>query len=365
LSRSQRGERRAEAATSLDKLRKGDVIALPSGRRAGLAVVVDSHSDSADEPRPVVVTENRWGGALSPGDVGAPVESLGTLKLPKQVHWRSPKVRRDLASSLRNTGIETPGRRRAGGSDAEPDQELAALRSSLREHPCHGCPERDTHARWAERHRKLARETAEMRQRVAATTHSLARQFERIRALLIERGYLTGSGEHPVTESGERLARIYGESDLLAAECIRTGVFSGLEPAELAAVVSTLVFEARREGSGASATPGGAVAEAVAAVRRLSAELESDERRHRLARTREPDAGFAWPVYRWTRGESLEAVLEAGDELSAGDFVRWCRQVLDLLDQLRHVLGDAEPLGASAAAAVSSIRRGVVAAGTV
>ena len=96
---------------------------------------------------------------------------------------------------------------------------------------------------------------------------------------------------------------------------------------------------------------------------------EEDERRHKLDRTREPDAGFAWPVYRWARGESLERVLTAaestGHELSAGDFVRWCRQVVDLLDQIRDVTGKSDPVGAAAAKAVTAIRRGVVAAGAV
>jgi ATP-dependent RNA helicase HelY len=73
-------------------------------------------------------------------------------------------------------------------------------------------------------------------------------------------------------------------------------------------------------------------------------------------------------VYRWARGESLEKVLSAaeanGQELSAGDFVRWCRQVIDLLDQIRDVMrGD--PIGAAAAKAVTAIRRGVVAMATM
>ncbi|MGH3772333.1 MAG: DEAD/DEAH box helicase, partial [Pseudonocardiaceae bacterium] len=94
-----------------------------------------------------------------------------------------------------------------------------------------------------------------------------------------------------------------------------------------------------------------------------------DEGRHRLERTREPDLGFAWPVYRWAHGQSLSAVLAAaennGAELSAGDFVRWCRQVLDVLDQVRGVAGDGSRVGATAADAVRAVRRGVVALGTV
>jgi ATP-dependent RNA helicase HelY len=48
-------------------------------------------------------------------------------------------------------------------------------------------------------------------------------------------------------------------------------------------------------------------------------------------------------------------------DLAAGDFVRWVKQLLDLLDQIR----DAAPAGgkvrANAGKAVEALRRGVVA----
>jgi ATP-dependent RNA helicase HelY len=183
---------------------------------------------------------------------------------------------------------------------------------------------------------------------------------------LTERGYLTADS---VTDHGRILARLYSESDLLAAECLRHGVWDGLGPAELASVVSALVYESRRDSPAEARVPGGAVTDALAATARLWADLEDDERRHRVERTREPDAGFAWTVYRWARGESLEQVINAaesaGTEFSAGDFVRWCRQVVDLLDQIREVVGPDAPVGRTAAAAVRAIRRGVVALGTL
>ena len=147
---------------------------------------------------------------------------------------------------------------------------------------------------------------------------------------------------------------------------------------ELAAVVSALVYESRRDNGQMPQVPSGAVAEALGDTVRIWAELEGDERRHRVDRTREPDLGFAWPMYRWgrittrrrrwARGESLSVVLTAagqnGADLSAGDFVRWCRQVLDLLDQIAAAAGRSGWVGRVAAEAVTAIRRGVVAAGT-
>ncbi|MGW6445882.1 DEAD/DEAH box helicase [Lentzea sp. NPDC055074] len=363
LAKQNTNARRIETAKSLERLRKGDVIAVPSGRRSGLAVVVDPGLEPMGEAKPLVVTEDRWSGRLTSADFPSPVEVLGHIRLPKQVDVRSPKSRRDLASTIRNTGITVPSRGRRQ-TTADDDPELATLRRALRAHPCHGCDQREDHARWGERYHRLLAENQQLERKVAATTHSLARQFDRIRALLRERGYLSEAEE--VTADGKRLTRLYSESDLLAAECIRNGVWKGLKPEELAAVVSSLVYEARRDGPVEARLPQGPVADAMLKTVRLWAEIEDDERRHKLERiTRQPDPGFAWPVFRWARGESLEKVLSAaeagGNELGAGDFVRWCRQVIDLLDQIREVVGRQDPVGAAAAKAVDALRRGVVA----
>ncbi|MFY9807193.1 MAG: helicase-related protein, partial [Pseudonocardiaceae bacterium] len=364
LARHGGAARRAEVAASLVQLKRGDVIAVPGGRRSGLAVVIDPGDGTAEDPRPLLLTEDRWAGRLTIADFPTPVQVLGRMRLPKRVEHRVPRVRRDLASALRDTRIAVPGRTRRR-SEAADDAELAALRRALRAHPCHGCDDREAHARWAERYDRLDRETDTLRQQVAATTHSLVRTFDRIRALLAERGYLDGE---QLTEHGRRLARLWSETDLLTAECLRHQIWDGLEPAELAAVVSVLVYEARRDVA-TPRVPAGPVSDALVATVRLWAELEADEGRHRLDRTREPDLGFAWPVYRWARGESLSAVLVAaetnGAELSAGDFVRWCRQVVDVLDQVRGVAGEGSAIGTAAAAAVRALRRGVVALGTV
>ncbi|TCK23069.1 DEAD/DEAH box helicase [Pseudonocardia endophytica] len=373
LRRQNTASAREETEESLRALKPGDVIAVPGGRRAGLAVVLDpglgGHA-GRDEPRPLVLNEDRWAGRLSVSDFPAAVAPLGRMRLPKRVDHRSPQARRDLASSLRNTGIEAPaseprGRRNGTGSAAG-DPELDTLRRALRAHPCHGCDDREAHARWAERHNRLERETEQLRQKVRATTHSLARAFDRIRGLLAERGYLDLEAD-AVTEHGQALSRLWGESDLLAAECLRHGVWEGLEPEELAAVVSALVYESRRDDAPMPRLPSGPVSDALERTVELWTELDADQRRHKAERTRAPDLAFAWPMHRWARGESLAQVLEAaernGHELSAGDFVRWCRQVLDLLDQIAGVAGRKDGVGRVAHRAASAVRRGVVAAG--
>ncbi|MDQ6873616.1 MAG: DEAD/DEAH box helicase, partial [Actinomycetota bacterium] len=351
LSRRGAAQRRAMAAEALERLAVGDVIRVPGGKRAGFAVVLDPGRQPAGDARPVVLTEDRWAGRLSISDFLSAVRPLTRVKVPRNFNARSAQARRDLASALRTAAAQldpdTPRRRAAAGDDAN----LTELRMQLRGHPCHACADREEHARWAERYQRLRRDTDGLEERVRSRTASLARTFDRVCDLLQERGYLDGE---VVTDAGEQLARIWSESDLLVAECLRTGIWDGLAPAELAAAVSALVYEARRPDEGPPRVPGGRIADALTATTRLWARLEESESEHRLELTRQPDAGFAWPAYRWARGESLERVLASatveGSELPAGDFVRWCRQLLDLLDQIGQVARAASPVHAAARA---------------
>jgi ATP-dependent RNA helicase HelY len=239
-----------------------------------------------------------------------------------------------------------------------------ALRKALRDHPCHTRPDREQLSRIGERYNRLARETDTMRQKAAATTNSLARTFDRIVALLTERGFIAGGTDPKATEEGQRLARIYSESDLLVAECLRRGAWSGLTPAELAGVVSAVVYESRQDADAPDRGATVPLRQALAETARVWGSLQADEIRHKLPVTREPDSGFVNAIYRWANDEPLVDVLVAagsgGKELSAGDFVRWCRQVIDLLDQV-HATAPDPAVAKAAARAIGSIRRGVVA----
>ncbi len=192
-------------------------------------------------------------------------------------------------------------------------------------------------------------------------TNSIARVFDRVCDVLSELGYLDGE---EVTEAGTRLARIYGELDLLVAECLRSGLWESLTAPELAACVSALVYESRQKDDSPLRLPTGRVREVLAETTRLWGELEAVERDNKLDFLHEPDPGFAWVAYRWADGHSLDAVLRDAD-LSAGDFVRWVRQLLDLLSQIAAVAPHGTPVRAAAVSAIDALRRGVVAYSSV
>jgi ATP-dependent RNA helicase HelY len=137
-------------------------------------------------------------------------------------------------------------------------------------------------------------------------------------------------------------------------------VLDGLGPSALAGALSTLIYQARRPEDVVSARiPGGETRRAIDDLERLWRELSAVERDHRLDFLRRPDGGLAWAAYRWTEGDDLREVLEESD-LTAGDFVRWIKQLIDLCGQVADAAGHG-PLRERSRDVVRRIRRGVVA----
>ncbi|MEU1127959.1 DEAD/DEAH box helicase, partial [Streptomyces sp. NPDC005899] len=148
LAKQGAAQRRAAAASSLEKLKPGDVIHVPTGKFAGLALVLDPGLPAGrtdghrgleyhDGPRPLVLTAERQVKRLAQIDFPVPVEALERMRVPKTFNARSPQSRRDLASALRSkAGHIDPGRHRRQRAAAADDREIARLRTELRAHPC-------------------------------------------------------------------------------------------------------------------------------------------------------------------------------------------------------------------------------------
>jgi ATP-dependent RNA helicase HelY len=286
------------------------------------------------------------------------------MRVPKQFNPKEPASRRNLGAAFRSKLAEidlNPQRHRPGRISGEVAEQIDDLRDRLRRHPCHNCPDRESHARYAERALRLERENERAQQRVSSRTNTIATQFDKICTVLGSLGYLGGETSDVVTREGRMLARIYAELDLVAAECIRSGVFDNLTPPQLAAVLASLVYESRRSDDHwrKPRMPDGVSEEAMTRVRRIWREVSLVERDNRLPRGPEPDIGFSQSAHGWASGRPLAVVLADG-HLTAGDFVRWVRQVLDFAGQVADAAGPG-PVRETARAVVRAMRRGVVA----
>ncbi|MEK0156807.1 DEAD/DEAH box helicase [Arthrobacter oryzae] len=374
-SRSTSKARKSITEDSLSRLLPGDVVDVPTGRAPGFAVVLGSDHTSR-EPRPAVLTLDNQLRRLGLQDLEGPITPVTRVRIPKSFNAKVPKSRKDLSSSVRNALRENrppaPGATRStdfGRAAALPDQEkrIADLRLALRSHPCHGCSEREDHARWSERWLKLRRETDGLVREIQSRTNTIAKTFDRVCDLLSSYGYLetSGSGRVTINADGQKLRRIYGEKDLLISQSLRQGAFNDLDATEVAALASVLVFQAKREERGLRPRmPSVSLETAVDTVVREWSVLEDAEEANRLPLTGEPELGLVWPIFKWAKGRHLQEVL-SGTDLAAGDFVRWVKQVIDLLDQLAKIPGLDPRLSRLCSEAIILVRRGVVAYSTV
>ena len=367
LSRARAGADRDRTRSTLRSLQRGDVLALPGGKRRGYAVVLHVDREVLGGPQVQVLDTEARLRSIRPGDLPSPPAVIDSLRLPRPEKLGSGKVRKDTAAALRqrlaghDDDPRREVRRKAGRtpSTAATDETLIALRDQLAAHPCADCPELESHLRWVNRWRSTRRDLAGVHRRIEGRTSSLAKQFDLLTGLLEELGYLTraGEGELEPTERGLRLRRIFSDRDLLIAECLEHGAWEGLDAAGLAAVVSAAVHETRRdEGRAPELIDDPAVEAALIASGEIAAQLQAAESRHGVDATPPPDPAVAAVVHRWARGMHFAAALD-GSDLPPGDFVRHCRQVVDLLDQLT----PDERLGATARAAIAAVRRGLVA----
>ena len=355
--------RQRDVIESLGLLRVGDVVTLPSKRSLGASVVLSPlQRRDGDTRLPSVLSETGRVWHLRPHEVTEPALKLGRVKMPKKFNHRVAEQRRrlrdTLAEALADGRVTDPTTAQAqaqqardgDGSTGSASPRVEELRAAIRAHPCHSCPDREHHARWAERADKLEAETAALRAKIDSRTTSIALVFERVCDVLTSVGFLP---------DGRILRRIYGERDLVTALAVRGGVFDSLSEPEIAALASGLVYSARQQDSfGLPRMPTASLDAAVLDVHGLWRTVSELEGSARLSRTPEPDFGIGRLLYRWTEGDSLTTTLK-GAGIAAGDFVRWAKQTLDVLGQIADVCDPATAVRVRRAA--ESIRRGVVA----
>ena len=322
-------------------LRPGDVIDIRvQGYRGQVAVVATAHR--SDGLRVSAVTPAGRPLTLSAADLSQVTGVVGRIAVPDHQSPNRKDVRREIARRLRRADLPSTRapRRQSGRHPVEDDPEL---RDRLR-----AAADAD----------RLRAELRRLEERVNDRRSSLGREFDSVTSVLRELGHIRAEAWE-LTEAGELLASIFHENDLLVTEALRRAIFDGLEPAQLAAIVSCFVYEHRSpDDPPPPSFPDGTVRERWRQVEALSEELAKLEERHERARHRSPDPGFMAAAADWASGMDLSEVLE-DDLLTGGDFVRNIRQVIDLTQQIADVATNLETAQV-ASAAVEACLRGVI-----
>ncbi len=328
-----------EVLAALRRLRPGDVITQPRQHGAQRILVIGTTSRKGGEQRVRVVTPRGKTMMLGGGDFDRVPTAHDRIDLPKPYDPHRREFQRAAARSLKNhhadNGIDLNSR----PEDPRDRRDLAAAERRAG----------DTRA-----------DVVSLEERIRRAEGGLGRALDGIVDVLGEFGLARGWQLRP---GGQRLRRVFHECDLLVALAIEDGLFDGLEPAELAALASLLTYEQRsRYDPPAPWYPNAELGARARRMLRLGDRLRLAERDRSLTETRSPDPTFFGTAYAWASGHPLDDVLD-DDNLTAGDFVRHIRQLIDLVGQIGDATDD-EATRRSARAAVALLDRGVIAAAT-
>ncbi|MEM8620496.1 MAG: DEAD/DEAH box helicase [Actinomycetota bacterium] len=350
---AERSARGAELRSELRRLRPGTVISVDGGRGHGPGVVI-ANADRRGRRRLRVVGASGSLIELDERDLLVVPEVLGAIELPAPYAPNRKEFRRAVRRELNHHRFE----RSADAAAAVTDRSSGdAGRSSI--DPIERDPDLRHKLDRAAAADRLDRQIGQLEQQIDRAEHSVAREFDRIVAVLVEYGFVDDE-RWMLTSDGERLSKVFHESDLLAVVLVRDGCFDGLGAPDVAALVSMLVYEHRS--SEPPAPPWFAsrtVRSRAADIAARSAALAAIERGHSVPVHRAPDPGFAAIAHGWVSGEHLTGILDEED-LTGGDFVRTMKQLIDLLRQLAGIAPE-QSTAAALADAAESAWRGVVA----
>lgn len=291
------------------------------------------------------------------------------------------------------------------------DRRIDQLKSEESEHPCKSCPDFQNHLKWGHRWLRESRELQRARGRYTSRTGSVARQFDQICSVLSSLGYLKETGtrignssqniennvlmsqsksngkfgatakdhandvqpaqgqrDYQLTLRGQLLRHLYSEYDLVLSEAIIDGFLAELEPEELAATLSALVYQARRGGDNEPRRypggPDGPVALSCRRLRDVFSDVEMMREDADLDELEPLDFGLVDVMYDWARGDDLAQILH-GTELTGGDFVRNAKRLSDVLQQIStaddYYEQDNPHLAQNARKANQLVNRGIVA----
>jgi ATP-dependent RNA helicase HelY len=329
------------------RLRPGDVVLIGEASASDRLVVISTASRGTGG-KLSLLSINRGVRSVTSRDVTETIYTLGHIELPMPFQPTNSRFLKEASTQLARFRINDRVLARSGKKD---------LRAQL-DHPFLRDPDSKFKLNAAESADRIAKELHQLEKRVSNSAQSVSKKFDDLTDLLEEWGYVS---DWSLTPKGVMLGRIFHESDLLIAECLSAGIFSGLTSHELASLASVFVFEDRRRDETAKPHfPTPELKKRWADIESISRRLTNSEIRAGLLPHRAPDAGFMATAFDWSHGTSLFDILDE-DDVTAGDFVRTMKQLIDILRQFT-TLDDQSVSTSTSAQAAESLFTGVVAA---
>ena len=219
-------------------------------------------------------------------------------------------------------------------------------------------------------HRAREAELGELRDEIRRTeeeiegaTHEYRDHLHSLVQILEEAGFLY---DRRPSEKGLLASRIYGENSLVISEALYGGWFDQLEPAELCAVLISVVAEdrggSRHRQYGPPPQRRGPTPAAAAVVRQLRSlyfRFQQLEQAFGEDTLRAPSRDYIDFAYRWARGDALDGI-PLPDGVDFGDCIKAVRSLYSTLRQMEWAIPEEAPLRRAVYQAMRAMERDLI-----
>lgn len=236
-------------------------------------------------------------------------------------------------------------------------EKLAELELKMYNHECHTCHDKREHLNNYNKYKEHDENIARYEKMIDLETGNISKLFINILKVLCALDYIDENNK--LTDKGYMLTEIHSENDLLVAESISKGIFDDVEPAVLACLLSACIYSGRKNSSKRMPRKYSKYFnESHEKLLSLYKKIDRLQRKNKLSEIHDLDFGLVESLYSWCNGAELSQILSIAD-MEAGDFVRWCKQVKDLLAQIENI--GVQNIALNALVARKAINRSVVA----
>lgn len=244
--------------------------------------------------------------------------------------------------------------------DAEIEK-LEDLRYELSKHECQECPILKEHLEQHNKFKHITRQVSELKETIEIQKELYIHEFKRMMNVLEHFKQIDkdSEGEFRPTEKGMLTAYIRSENDLAISLIINKGILNDLAPVEIAALLSVLVYEPRRNSQAIMENLPKKLRTKIREIDGVAAELDHIQNIEGVNLQVTVEIDMVLVVWLWGTGATWKKLVE-DTNLDDGDIIRAMRRVIDLLHQLKNNPGLSLDVQQKVTAAIGLIDRDLI-----
>ncbi len=332
------------------KLESGSIVGVKNLRRSKFALITRV-LNSKKKIEFWVVLDNGEGRKIDHRSFDPNIGVVGELDLNEEIDFARKSVRDEYAKKIRIT---------AGNLNKKniSDTDVTSLKTELKNHVCHKCPQIQEHLRFGENIERNKRYINALKAHLENDFVNLEKKCDQVISLLIKLDYISSIEEKlTITKWGKYLKQIHSEFDLLIIESLRRNFLSNLTAIQLSCLLSGFVYNPRRDEIDIPINVDEIIKNNATEIINLSEEIIDLESKFKISTTKHPHFGMANIIKQWCNDVNLKKILLKTD-IAPGDFVRNIKQIIDLLRQIKRL--NISGIANKADEAISLLDKGVV-----